>query len=69
MSRCILATSLVAAASLAQAQPAQPQSYSGLGSDSVGRETIAKYAPAPLPPEIPGPVQRFLDVQIGRAHV
>ncbi len=50
MSRCVLATSLVAVVSLAQAQNAPPQTYSGLGSDSMSRETIAKYAPTPSTP-------------------
>jgi dipeptidyl aminopeptidase/acylaminoacyl peptidase len=63
MSRTLLATTLVAAASLVQAQPASPQPYSGLGADSVTRETIARYAPPPLSPEISGPVQRYLDVR------
>ena len=48
----------------AQAQsPAPPSSYSGHGADSLSRETIQKYAPKPLAPDVSRRIQQALDLR------
>lgn len=37
--------------------------YAGHGADSVSRETIQKYAPAPLPADVSGRIQQALDLR------
>ena len=39
--------------------------YAGHGADSVSRETIQKYAPAPLPADVSGRIQQALDLHAG----
>ncbi len=44
------------------AAPTAP-GYTGLGADSVTPEIIARFAPAPLPPEVSRRIQAMLDVR------
>jgi S-formylglutathione hydrolase FrmB len=57
---------LLAVSCLAHAQPRDagtPASYSGLGAASVSPQTLARFAPPPLPAELTRRVQAMLDVR------
>jgi len=54
---------LACATSGAAADTPTSPAYSGHGEESVTRETIARYAPPPLPAEVSGPIQVLLDIR------
>lgn len=65
MTRCAIRLALIGIglAGAAGIAWAQGQTYAGHGADSVAPEKLAKYAPAPLPPELTRRIQSMLDVR------